>query len=151
MQIKNKSDKLSSAALLAPYGFLFVLFVVVPVVCAVILSFTYFNTIQRPEFVGIKNYISLFTSDTIFMRKVLPNTIVYAIFVGGGGYILSFFLAWTLAQMTKKVRTVMAIIIYTPSLTSGILIKTVWGVIFNGDKSGYLNYLLLKLELMDTL
>ena len=53
MQIKNKSDKLSSAALLAPYGFLFVLFVVVPVVCAVILSFTYFNTIQRPEFVGI--------------------------------------------------------------------------------------------------
>lgn len=148
MQIKNKSDKLSSAALLAPYGFLFVLFVVVPVVCAVILSFTYFNTIQRPEFVGIKNYISLFTSDTIFMRKVLPNTIVYAIFVGGGGYILSFFLAWTLAQLTKKVRTVMAIIIYTPSLTSGILIKTVWGVIFNGDKSGYLNYLLLKLELI---
>jgi len=148
MRLKNKSDKLSSTALLAPYGFLFVLFIVIPVVCAVILSFTYFNTIQRPEFVGLKNYISLFTSDTVFMRKVLPNTIVYAIFVGGGGYVLSFFLAWTLAQMTKKVRTVMAIIIYTPSLTSGILIRTVWGVIFNGDKSGYLNYLLLKLELI---
>lgn len=145
---KRNGDKTSSFLMLLPYGILFTLIIIIPVVCAVGLSFTDFNTIEIPKFVGLKNYITLFTSDTVFMQKVLPNTIIYAIFVGFGGYILSFFLAWSLAQMTKKIRTVLAIIIYTPSLTSGILIKNVWQVIFNGDKSGYLNYILLKLEII---
>ena len=144
----RSSEKAMTAVLLSPYTVLFTVFIVVPVLCAVFLSFTYFNTIEPPRFTGLKNYITLFTSDSVFMRKVLPNTIIYAIFVGAGGYILSFILAWTLAQLTKRIRTVMAIIIYTPSLTGGILIKTVWSVIFNGDKSGYLNYILLKLEVI---
>lgn len=148
MMKKRNGDKTSSFLMLLPYGILFTLIIIIPVVCAVGLSFTDFNTIEIPKFVGLKNYITLFTSDTVFMQKVLPNTIIYAIFVGFGGYILSFFLAWSLAQMTKKIRTVLAIIIYTPSLTSGILIKNVWQVIFNGDKSGYLNYILLKLEII---
>lgn len=134
--------------MITPYGILFTVFIIIPVICAIALSFTYFNTIEPPKFIGLKNYISLLTSDKVFMQKVLPNTIIYAVFVGVGGYVLSFFLAWSLAQMTKGIRTVLAIIIYTPSLTSGILLKTVWGVIFNGDKSGYLNYLLLKLEII---
>ena len=47
---------------------------------AVVLSFTYFNTIQAPSFIGLDNYINLFTNDNVFMQKVLPNTIVYAVF-----------------------------------------------------------------------
>lgn len=141
--------KLSTPLLLAPYAILFFVFIVIPVVAAIGLSFTYFNTMNVPKFLFLDNYIKLFTNDSVFMQKVLPNTIIYAVFVGGGGYVLSFFLAWSLSQVTKRARTIMAIIIYSPSMTAGVLVTTVWSVIFNGDKSGYLNALLLKLHLIE--
>jgi multiple sugar transport system permease protein len=147
--VKKFLEKHSNGVLLSPYVLLFTLFIIIPVLAAVVLSFTYFNTIEFPSFIGITNYISLLMNDKVFMQKVIPNTIVYAIIVGIGGYILSFFLAWSLSQLTKLPRTILAIIIYSPSMTGGILLSTVWGVIFNGDKSGYLNYFLLQMGLID--
>lgn len=146
--IKRGLDKSSIAVFLLPYIILFTLFIIIPILAAAGLSFTNFDTVQMPKFIGIKNYIDLFTSDTVFMQKVLPNTIIYAVFVGVGGYVLSFFLAWSLSQVTKRVRTVMAIIIYSPSMTGSVMLSTIFGVIFNGDESGYLNYFLLKLKLI---
>lgn len=144
--IKRGLDKSSIAVFLLPYIILFTLFIIIPILAAAGLSFTNFDTVQMPKFIGIKNYIALFTSDTVFMQKVLPNTIIYAVFVGVGGYVLSFFLAWSLSQVTKRVRTVMAIIIYSPSMTGSVMLSTIFGVIFNGDESGYLNYFLLKFK-----
>ena len=82
------------SVLLSPYAFLFCLLIAIPVCMAVILSFTYFNTIEFPKPIGLDNFVTLFTADSVFMQKVLPNTLIYAIFVGVGGYLLSFFLAW---------------------------------------------------------
>jgi multiple sugar transport system permease protein len=146
--VKKFLEKHSIQILLFPYALLFVLFIIIPVVSAVCLSFTYFNTLELPRFIGLDNYIRLFTDDDVFMQKVVPNTIIYTIIVGIGGYLLSFFLAWTLSQLTKLPRTILAIIIYSPSLTGGVLLTTIWSVIFNGDKSGYLNYILLKLGMI---
>jgi multiple sugar transport system permease protein len=115
-------------------------------IAAVGLSLTYFNTIEAPTFIGLKNYIYLFTTDETFMQTVLPNTIEFALFVGAGGYILSFFMAWSLAQITKGPRTVLALILYSPSMTGAVLMSTIWQVIFNGDECGYLNAFLLKYE-----
>ena len=67
---------------IAPYAILFTLFIVIPVVIAIALSFTNFNTLQMPDFVGFMNYINLLTRDAIFMQYVLPNTILFAIIVG---------------------------------------------------------------------
>ncbi len=144
----NRKQNIRSFLLLAPYGLFFCVFIVIPILIAVLLSFTYFNTLEFPSFIGLDNYLSLFTKDSVFMQKVLPNTIIYALFVGAGGYILSFFLAWALSQITKRARTVLAIIFYSPSMTGSVLISTIWGVVFNGDESGYLNYILLKLKLI---
>ncbi len=135
--------------LLAPYAILFILFIVIPVIAAIVLSFTYYNTIQAPRFIGIENYINLVTNDEVFMQYVLPNTITYAVWVGLGGYVMAFLLAWSLSQITKWPRTVLAVIIYSPSMTGGVLLSTVWRVIFAGDKSGYLNYLLLRFNLIE--
>ena len=147
--MKKLLNKHSVFILTFPYVILFILFIVLPVAASVFLSFTQFNTIEFPKWIGLKNYMQLFTNDQIFMQKVLPNTIVYSLFVGIGGYILGFFLAWSLAQVTKRVRTILTVIIYSPSMTGGVLLTTVWGVIFNGDKSGYLNYALTKLNIIE--
>lgn len=146
--IKKILNKYSIVVLLGPYVILFLLFIVIPVVGAIGLSFTNFNTIQFPKFIGLKNYITLITQDSVFMQYVLPNTIKYALIVGPGGYILSFILAWMLAQLTKIPRTILAIIIYSPSMTAGVIMSTVWRVIFSGDQMGYLNNILLQLGLI---
>ena len=144
-RIKQWLNNHTNAIMLSPYIFFFSTFILIPVIVSVCLSFTYFNTVQAPEFLGLKNYIYLLTNDSVFMQKVLPNTLIYAIFVGAGGYILSFFMAWSLAQLTKVPRTILAIILYSPSLTGGVLLSTVWGVIFSGDANGYLNAILTQL------
>lgn len=143
-------DRHSSFVLLAPYAFVFCLFIIIPVGAAILLSFTHFNSISSPTFAGFTNYITLLTNDSVFMQKVLPNTIIFSIFVGVGGYILAFFAAWSLSQLPKVPRTIMTVILYSPSVTAGVLMSTIWKSIFNGDKRGLLNYLLLKLDVIDS-
>ena len=125
-----KNDRRSVALLLSPFAFLFVLFIVIPIVVAILLSFTYFNSINFPTVVGLQNYVTLFTQDKIFMQHALPNTILFSVVVGVGGYILSFFMAWSLAQITKRARTVLAIILYSPSMTGGVMMSAIWSVFF---------------------
>ncbi|MGH2542809.1 MAG: carbohydrate ABC transporter permease, partial [Ardenticatenaceae bacterium] len=126
------------------YAILFITFIVVPVLLAGALSFTFFDTIQFPTFTGLRNYIVLLTQDDIFMRYVLPNTIQFAVIVGPGGYVLAFMLAWMLAQVPKVPRTILALILYSPSMTTGVAMAVVWKTLFSGDQNGYLNSFLLQ-------
>ena len=132
-----------------PYVLMFLIFIIIPVIIAVVLSFTYFNTIQNPEFIGLRNYVEMFTRDEVFMQYVLPNTIKFAFIVGPVGYFMSFLLAWMLAQIPHKARTVLAIVLYSPSMTAGIAMAVVWTVMFSGDSTGYVNSLLLNWGLVN--
>ncbi len=129
---------------LVPYWLLFGIFIIVPTVLAILLSFTYFNSIQTPEIIGVKNYIELITMDTVFMQDVIPNTLKFSLIVGPLGYVLAFLLAWMLAQIPKLSRTILAIIFYSPSLTMGVAMAIMWRIIFSGDANGYLNSILLN-------
>ncbi|MGG0739808.1 carbohydrate ABC transporter permease [Niallia taxi] len=133
---------------LGPYLLLFFLFIIVPVLIAIGLSFTYFNSIEFPSFIGLRNFVSLLTQDAVFMQYVVPNTLKFSLIVGPGGYILSFLMAWMLAQIPHKPRTVLALILYSPSMTAGVAMTVLWTVIFSGDASGYLNGILLDLQLI---
>jgi multiple sugar transport system permease protein len=82
------------------------------------------------------------------MQYVLPNTIKFSLLVGPLGYILSFLLAWMLAQIPHRSRTILAVILYTPSMTVGIAMQVMWTVIFSGDVNGYLNSILMDLNLV---
>lgn len=146
---KKKRRFNSSYLFIGPYAIIFFTFVILLIAISIFLSFTYYDTVNPPQFIGLRNYINLFTQDVEFMQYALPNTIKYAIIIGPVGYILSFLLAWILAQLPKRLRNVLAIIIYSPSLTSGVLMSVVWRVIFSGDSRGYLNYLLLNWGLIN--
>lgn len=135
--------------LLGPYVLMFVFFIAVPVLLAVILSFTYFNTVSTPEFTGFANYISVLTQDEVFIKNVLPNTIKFSLIVGPIGYMLQFLLAWALAQIPKLPRTILALVFYSPSMTTGVATAVIWKTIFSGDQYGYLNFILMKLELIE--
>lgn len=147
-RLRAHLDRHSVFYMQLPFVTLFLTFIIIPVIIAIGLSFTDFNSIQMPHFVGLRNYVNILTNDDVFLENAIPNTIIYSVIVGVFGYILSFFLAWSLAQIPKGPRTVMAIVLYLPSMTSGIMLSTVWQVFFAGDKVGYLNALLLKLDLI---
>jgi multiple sugar transport system permease protein len=127
-----------------PYAAIFTLLIILPVLVAVLLSFTYFNTVQLPEFTGFKNYIDLFTGDTVFLQHAISNTLLYSVIVGPVGYMLAFFLAWMLSQVPHKIRTIYTVIIYSPSITGPIMMAVVWRVLFSGDQTGYINYWLME-------
>lgn len=150
LSLRKFKNEHSSLILMAPYTILFSLFIIIPVGAAIVLSFTSFNAIGKPSFVGLSNYVNLLTNDSVFMQKVLPNTVLYAICVGMGGYVLSFFMAWSLSQISQIPRTIFTVIMYSPSVTGGVLLSTIWSSVFNGDKRGLLNSLLLKLEIIDS-
>ncbi len=145
----NKKKRFQTDFLFAlPYAIIFFTFVILLIMISIFLSFTYYDTINAPRWVGLSNYVTLFTRDSDFMQYALPNTVKYAIIVGPIGYLLAFFMAWLLAQVTKKVRTVLALILYSPSLTSGVMMAVVWRVLFSGDSRGYLNSILISMGLI---
>ena len=137
----------STFFLTAPYITLFFIFIALPVFISALLSLTYFNAIETPSIVGFKNYVNMFSVDRDFMQYVVPQTLTFAIIVGPGGYLLSFLIAWMLAQLPKTLRTVLALIVYTPSLAGGVLIGVIWKSLFSGDQWGYLNAFLMNFGL----
>ncbi len=126
----------------APYMILFTVFTVLPVVIAMFLSLTSFNVLQTPKFIGFDNYIRLFLKDSVFI-KGLKNTIVLAVVLGPGGYIVSLFSAWFINELTPKVRSVVTLLFYAPSISGNVYL--IWGVLFSGDDYGYINSLLIRL------
>ena len=146
--MKMRTKRFTPYLCVLPYMILFITFIAVPIVMAIALSFTNYNAIEEPEFIGLTNYISLFTQDLVFMQHVLPNTIMYSLIVGPIGYVLAFFLAWSLSQLPKAPRTLLALIIYSPSMTSGVAMSVIWRIIFLGEQRGILNAALIEMNLI---
>ncbi|MFC0396139.1 carbohydrate ABC transporter permease [Paenibacillus mendelii] len=134
---------------IAPFFAAFTIFIVIPIAAGVMLSFTYFNAIEFPTWVGWLNFQNLFSQDIIFLQHVLPNSFKFALFVGPLGYVCAFMLAWLIAQLPSALRMWYALAMYAPSLTGGIAIAVVWQVAFTGDRTGYINSFLLKLGLIE--
>lgn len=130
---------------IAPFMITFTLFILLPIVVAISLSFYTYNGISSPQFIGWQNFLNILTKDRIFLQYAIPNTFKFALIVGPGGYFLAFGLAWLIHQLPKQVRDYFALAIYAPSLAAGAAFTVVWLVMFNGDRVGYLNNFLLNL------
>ena len=129
----------------APYMTLFFVFTVLPVVISVFFSFTSFNVLEAPKFIGLSNYTRLFFKDSVFVTG-LKNTIVFAAILGPGGYILSLLSAWFINELTPKVRSFVTLIFYAPSISGNAYL--IWSIAFSGDDYGYVNSLLTKFGLI---
>ena len=142
-QIKKSK---ASYIMIAPYFILFFFFTVLPVAMAVGFSFTYYNMLEMPTFVGWKNYIKLFLEDDIFMKS-LKNTLLLAVVTGPVSYMLCLLFAWIINEFQGKLRAFLTLIFYAPSICGNAYM--VWNLILTGDRYGYLNGILLKLGILD--
>jgi multiple sugar transport system permease protein len=133
---------------LAPFLLLFTFFTIIPIFTSIGLSFTYYNILEPPRFIGFSNYRLLFVDDDIFL-KAIGITLKFAFITGPLGYVLAFLLAWLISQIPIKYRFFYTLCFYTPSITSAVAMSVVWLYFFAGDRKGLLNYYLIKLGILD--
>ena len=133
--------------LLAPFYIIFFVFTVLPVILSILFSLTDFNMLEMPNIVWFDNYIRLFLDDDIFLLSV-KNTLVFAAITGPGSYLLSLILAWFINELPPKIRALMTLIFYAPSISGNVYL--VWTYIFSADSHGFLNGTLINLGLINT-
>ena len=116
-------------------------FTLLPIGIAVVISFTNFDMVQAPRFVGVANYIRMFLDDDIFV-KAFSNTMLFALITGPVGYILSFVVAWFINDMGRMTRTMLTFLFYSPSLIGSAYLM--WMYLFSNDSYGILNSFLIN-------
>ena len=154
--MKNPIEKKRKPGFFSKYGAtccfllpgltLFLFFVVVPILCAIVMSFTDFDMVRTPHFVGFRNYLSLLLDDETF-TKSLSNTLFYAVVTGPAGYLISFVVAWLINEVPNKFwRSLLTFVFYSPALAGSAYM--LWNFIFSGDSYGLLNSLLVNVGIL---
>lgn len=108
----------------------FLIAFVIPFILGLYLSFTEFRTVSDAQFVGLQNYITVFTGDDTFL-PALWFTVKFAVMAVISINVIAFFLALMLTRSipgTKLFRTVF----FMPNLIGGIVLGYIWQVIING-------------------
>ena len=130
--------------MVAPYMLIFTIFTIIPVLLSAVLSFTNFNMLEWPDFVFLNNYITLFFDDDIFLTAC---TFIFAAIVGPASYLLSFLVAWFINELPPKIRAIVTLIFYAPSISGQVYL--IWGTLFSADSYGWVNATLLELGIID--
>lgn len=128
--------------MILPFAILFFTFTVLPVLIAIVLSFTSFDMVSAPTFVGFENYISLFVEDDIFLIAI-KNTLFFAIVTGPLSYIMCFIFAWLVNELPRIPRAFMTLVFYAPSISGNAYL--IWKLLFSSDTYGWANAWLMKL------
>ena len=125
---------------IAPAMVLFVVFVVMPAGTAFYLSFTEYDILTSPRWIGLDNFERLL-DDSLFHRS-LRNIVTYAALYVPGMIALSLLLA-TALNRKRPGMTVFRAVYYLPVMTSPVAAATVWTWLLNRD-FGVVNQLLGK-------
>ena len=133
--------------MLLPYYLIFLTFTIIPVIVSLALSFTEFNMLEPPVWIGADNYIRLFLDDDIFIIAC-QNTLIFAAVTGPVSYILSFIVAWFINELPPKIRAIVTLVFYAPNIAGSVYL--IWSVAFSSDAYGYVNSMLLYLEMIDS-
>lgn len=144
-KIKHQSDGITFWGFVLPYLSLFLVFTVLPVLISILFSFTSFNALEMPSFVGMDNYIRMFLQDSIFLTA-LKNTLVIAVVTGPASYLLCLMLAWFINELAPKMRAIVTLIFYAPSISGNAYL--IWKLLFSSDEYGYMNSILMNLGII---
>lgn len=133
--------------MIAPFMILFFIFTIIPVFLSLVLSLTSFNMLQWPKFVFLDNYVTLFLDDDLFITA-LKNTLIFAAVTGPASYIISFVVAWFINELPPKIRAVVTLVFYAPSIAGNVYL--IWTTIFSSDSYGLMNGFLLQMGVIDS-
>ncbi|MGP6139945.1 MULTISPECIES: carbohydrate ABC transporter permease [unclassified Jeotgalibaca] len=134
----NQRKYIAFYVLISPWIIGFLAFVLIPMVISFLMSFTRWDLLTEPKWIGFDNYINLF-KDRLFYQS-LKITFVYSIFAVPLQLILSLAVALLLNQITLGAG-VFRTIYYIPVVVSGVAVMVLWVYIFNPE-IGFINQVL---------
>ena len=132
------NEKFCACIFLAPALLGMFVFIVIPIIISFGISFLDWNLISAPKFVGLNNYVELFSEE--FFWQILWNTIVYAVITTVFAVLIPLFLAVLLNERIKG-QNFFKTIYFLPYITPMIVLALVWGWIFDPNY-GVLNFIL---------
>jgi len=139
--LKKLNEQKWSFLFIAPAVILFAVFVLGPLVASFYWSFTEYNGIHAPKWVGLDNYRNIFTNDPRFWKSI-RNTVFYTVCVIPAGVVLSLLLAMALDQKIRF-KNFFRAVYFIPAITSVIAISVIWKWMFAGEKYGLINHFLI--------
>ena len=116
-----------------------------PILSSLYFSFTDYNGVSAPVFVGLDNYVQMFFEDPVFWHA-LANTLFFAAFALPAGIVVSFGLA-TLLNLPLRGVSVLRALFYVPSIVPLVATSMVWLLIFN-PQFGLINTLLAMIGIV---
>ncbi|WP_223830106.1 carbohydrate ABC transporter permease [Paenibacillus arenilitoris] len=117
----------------------FMAFSLGPLLFSLIISFFKWSLLDKPVFIGLKNYIDMFKLDPLFWKS-LKVTFTYAVVSVPLGLIVSLLLA-ILLNLKLKGMGIFRTLFYLPSVITGVAAAVLWMWVLQPD-FGILNYFL---------
>jgi raffinose/stachyose/melibiose transport system permease protein len=142
---RKGEEHLVITLMLLPCIILLIFFVLYPLGWVLRYMFFEFNGLRTPKFIGLENFVRLFTRDGDYWHSVL-NTFVYA----GGKLLLTIPLAFILALMLNsriKLQSVFRAVVFMPTIISTAVMSLVFYFMFNAY-NGIVNQVLMKIAVI---
>ncbi|MDD4957463.1 MAG: sugar ABC transporter permease [Candidatus Omnitrophica bacterium] len=139
---KLKEQKTSYFFIIVP-AILFLVFQLAPVLISFFWSFTSYDIVHAPRFVGLANYKNILFNDPLFWQAI-KNTVVYVIGVVPLGICISLLLAVAIDQKIHF-QNFFKSIFFLPTVTAIVAVSVIWKWLYAGEKYGLFNYFIMKL------
>lgn len=137
---KNSTrENIFAYSMLSPSIIGIFLFVTIPIIAAFVISFHKWTAISAPEFIGIKNYITLL-SDSEWWRSV-KNTFIYILIFVPSIYIISLLVAVFINSFLGKFQEVFRFFYFIPYTVSLVVAAIIWKYMLDPQK-GLVNTIL---------
>jgi cellobiose transport system permease protein len=132
--------KINPYLMITPYFILFIAFSLFPILFSLVISFTNWNGIGSMSFVGLDNYLRLFTNDKFFYMSLWNTFLIIAITIPLQ-IILGLLLAVFLKDFFGKSRNTLQLINFLPYITTPVAVGIIFQILFDW-KYGTVNALL---------
>ncbi len=142
----RQRNVLTSYLFITPFYVLFIIFIVVPFVWGLALSFAHGGILSAPVFVGLDNYARLLKDFRI--RIVLVNSLRYVLTIVPSALVLGMLFALLINHRWTRWPGLFRAIVFFPILASGAAVAQIWGYILL-PRYGILSYFLTRLGLPD--
>lgn len=137
---KKRSNILAGYFFISPWIIGFLAFILFPLVASFLLSFTKYDVLSTPKFIGFGNWYRMFFEDRRFYNA-LRATLKYVVFAVPFRLLFAFIVALVLNLSEHKIIRLYRAIYYVPSLVGGsVAVAVMWKQIFGMD--GLVNYIL---------
>ena len=138
----RRGELLPALLFISPWIIGFLWFQFYPIAASIYYSFTEYNIMQAPVFIGLTNYVQLFGHDDLF-KKALTNTAVYTVFSVPLDLAVAFFFA-VLLNRNIPGRAIFRTAFFFPYVVPSVATATLWIMLLNtqnGLMNVALNYL----------